>query len=73
MFQRAVNERLGDTKGLIKEFETKLERELRDNIWLICDADEGLLFGEDHEHKWTRALAKLGISADHLSAQAGRA
>lgn len=51
----------------------QLEQELRDNIWLICDADEGILFDEDHEHKWTRALAKLGISADHLSAQAGRA
>jgi len=51
----------------------QLEQELRDNVWLICDADEGLLFDEDHEHKWTRALAKLGISADHLSAQAGRA
>lgn len=51
----------------------QLERELRDNIWLICDADEDLLFDDDHEHKWTRALAKLGISADHLSTQAGRA
>jgi len=51
----------------------QLEQELRDNIWLICDADEGLLFDEDHAHKWTRALAKLGVSADHLSAQAGRA
>ena len=51
----------------------QLEQELRDNVWLICDADEGLLFDEDHEHKWTRALAKLGITADHLSATAGRA
>jgi putative transcriptional regulator len=51
----------------------QLEQEVRDNIWLICDADEDLLFDDDHEHKWTRALAKLGISADHLSAQAGRA
>ena len=51
----------------------QLEQELRDNIWLICDADEGLLFDEDHEHKWTRALAKLGVTADHLSATAGRA
>lgn len=51
----------------------QLEQELRDNVWLICDADEGLLFDEDHEHKWTRALAKLGITADHLSAKAGRA
>ena len=51
----------------------QLEQEVRDNIWLICDADEELLFDDDHEHKWTRALAKLGISADHLSMQAGRA
>jgi putative transcriptional regulator len=51
----------------------QLEQELRENVWLICDADEGLLFDEDHEHKWTRALAKLGITADHLSATAGRA
>jgi putative transcriptional regulator len=51
----------------------QLEQELRDNVWLICDADEGLLFDEDHAHKWTRALAKLGVTADHLSAAAGRA
>ena len=51
----------------------QLEQEVRDNIWLVCDADEELLFDDDHEHKWTRALAKLGISADHLSTQAGRA
>jgi putative transcriptional regulator len=51
----------------------QLEQELRDNVWLICDADEDLLFDEDHDHKWTRALAKLGITADHLSATAGRA
>lgn len=51
----------------------QLEQELRDNVWLICDADEALLFDEDHEHKWTRALAKLGVTADHLSATAGRA
>lgn len=51
----------------------QLEQEVRDNIWLVCDADEDLLFDHDHAHKWTRALAKLGISADHLSAQAGRA
>jgi RelA/SpoT family (p)ppGpp synthetase len=30
VFKRAVNERLGDTKGLIKEIEQKLERALRE-------------------------------------------
>ena len=51
----------------------QLEQELRDNVWLICDADEALLFGDDHDNKWTMALAKIGITADHLSAQSGRA
>jgi putative transcriptional regulator len=51
----------------------QLEQELRDNVWLICEADETLLFGDDYENKWTRALAKIGITADHLSAQSGRA
>ncbi len=51
----------------------QLEQEIRDNTWLTCDADEDLIFDDDHEHKWTRALAKLGVSADRLSPEAGRA
>lgn len=51
----------------------QLEQELRDNVWLICDADEALLFGDDYDNKWTMALAKIGVTADHLSSQAGRA
>lgn len=51
----------------------QLENELRENVWLTCEPDEALLFGDDHEHKWSRALAKIGVSAEHLSAQAGRA
>jgi len=51
----------------------QLEREIRDSVWLTCDADEGLVFDDDHEHKWSRALAKIGVSAENLSAHAGRA
>ena len=51
----------------------QLERELRENVWLTCDADEELVFGDDHEHKWSRALSKIGVAAEHLSAQSGRA
>jgi putative transcriptional regulator len=51
----------------------QLEREIKENTWLTCDADEDLIFGDDHEHKWTNALAKLGVSADHLSSEAGSA
>jgi putative transcriptional regulator len=51
----------------------QLEREVRENIWLVCDPDEALIFGNDHEHKWTRALERIGISAAWLSGTAGRA
>jgi putative transcriptional regulator len=51
----------------------QLEDELIANTWLTCDADEALIFGDDHERKWDRALAKIGISADRLSSLTGRA
>jgi putative transcriptional regulator len=51
----------------------QLEREIRDNVWLTCEPDEALLFGHDYEHKWSTALAKIGVSAERLSSQAGRA
>ena len=51
----------------------QLEREIRDSVWLTCEADEGLVFDDDHEHKWSRALAKIGVSPAHLSALPGRA
>jgi len=51
----------------------QLERELQENVWLTCDADEELLFGADHEHKWSLALTKIGVSAERLSSLSGRA
>lgn len=51
----------------------QLEREIRDNVWLTCDPDEALLFGQDYEHKWSTALARIGVSAERLSSHAGRA
>ncbi len=51
----------------------QLEHEIREGVWLTCDPDETLLFGDDHEHKWSMALSKIGVSADLLSAQTGRA
>jgi putative transcriptional regulator len=51
----------------------QLEREIKDNIWLTCEPDEALVFDEDHDTKWERALAKIGVSAAQLSVQSGRA
>lgn len=40
----------------------QLESELQMNGWLLCDADTKLLFDDEHDSKWDRALAKLGIN-----------
>ena len=51
----------------------QLEEEILGNTWLTCDADEALIFDDDHDTKWTRALAKLRIDPKFLSAEGGRA
>ena len=51
----------------------QLENELKENVWLTCDPDESLIFGGDHDQKWARALAKLGVDPERLSFVAGRA
>lgn len=51
----------------------QLEGELRHNVWLTCEADEALIFDDDHATKWTRALAKLGVDPQFLTAETGRA
>jgi putative transcriptional regulator len=51
----------------------QLEREIRNNVWLTCEADEGLLFDPNPVDKWSKALAKIGVHAGKLSGQSGRA
>ncbi len=51
----------------------QLEAELRGNGWLACPADANLLFGDDEEHKWDRALAKIGVHPAMLSSLGGSA
>jgi len=51
----------------------QLETEIRENVWLTCEADEALVFDGDHDHKWSKALAKLGVDPDWLGAAVGRA
>ena len=51
----------------------QLEAELQHNGWLACPADSELLFSEDEDSKWDRALAKLGIHPAMLSSTGGRA
>jgi putative transcriptional regulator len=51
----------------------QLETEIQQNGWLNCDADPDLIFGEDTEGKYQRALRKLGIDFSQLSTDAGHA
>jgi len=51
----------------------QLDNEIAQNAWLSGPADEGLVFGEDHETKWRRALAKLRLDPGSLSGAAGHA
>jgi len=51
----------------------QLEQEIRHNVWLTVEPDEALVFDDDYDTKWTRAVAKLGIDPNFLGAEAGRA
>ncbi len=51
----------------------QLDDEIRENVWLNVPADPELLFGRDLDHKWERAIAKLGIDVSMLSGDAGHA
>jgi putative transcriptional regulator len=51
----------------------QLETELLANGWLHCAADPDLIFDEDLENKYSRALAKIGIDLSHLVSDAGHA
>lgn len=53
--------------------EGQLENEIKESVWLTCEADEDLIFGADYDQKWARALGKLGVDPKRLSAIAGRA
>jgi putative transcriptional regulator len=51
----------------------QLEAEIQDNGWLHCDADPELVFGDDVEDRYLRALRKIGIDPGMLSNAAGHA
>lgn len=51
----------------------QLDDELQANAWLHVPADIDLVFDEDIDSKWERAMAKLGIDFTMLSLEAGHA
>lgn len=51
----------------------QLENEMQENGWLHCPADSELIFGDDTDGKYEKALRKLGIGLGQLSSEAGHA
>lgn len=51
----------------------QLEAEIHQNGWLNCPADPSLLFDDDFDMKYPRAMRKLGVDIAMLSGQAGHA
>ncbi len=51
----------------------QLDSEIQANGWLNVAADETLVFDDELESKWERAIGKLGIDVSLLSGEAGHA
>jgi putative transcriptional regulator len=51
----------------------QLEHEIQENGWLHCAADPELIFGNDVDGKYEKALRKIGIDLGMLSSEAGHA
>lgn len=51
----------------------QLDFEIQANGWLHTEANENLVFGEDLDSKWERAIQTLGVDISNLSDTAGHA
>jgi putative transcriptional regulator len=51
----------------------QLESELAHNAWLVAEPDQAIIFGDEHEDKWTSAIRQLGIEPSQIIGDAGRA
>lgn len=51
----------------------QLEDELKQNAWLVVDADNAIVFDEAHDKKWERAIKSLGFDPSQLSSAQGSA
>lgn len=51
----------------------QLEGEIQANGWLHCPADKSLVFGDDIDTIYERALSKIGVNPSFLASEAGHA
>ena len=53
--------------------EGQLEEELKENSWLVADADNALIFDTNTPKLWEKAVKTLGIEPSFLTTHAGNA
>ena len=75
---RAIAEGEGPAKSLLTLgyagwSSGQLDNEIQANGWLNVSSDTSILFDEDLNSKWDRAVRKVGIDPSYLSAEAGHA
>ncbi len=51
----------------------QLEQELMENVWLVGEPDVALVYDPSLDTKWSRALARIGVSPDRLQISGGTA
>jgi putative transcriptional regulator len=51
----------------------QLEKEIKDNFWLVCSADTDILFQLPFDERWHAALRLLGVDINWLSSDIGHA
>lgn len=51
----------------------QIEEELAQNAWLVCDADEDLIFDDAFTTKWDRAMASIGVDPSRYVEAIGQA
>lgn len=51
----------------------QLDNEVQANAWLQVPPDDAIIFDDELDTKWSRAVEALGIDISFLSSQAGRA
>jgi putative transcriptional regulator len=51
----------------------QLEDEIKGNAWLVVDADDAIIFGDEYADKWTRAIKTLGLDPSQLTGDMGSA
>ena len=59
--------------GYAKWYPGQLDSEIQANAWLTAPADSTLIFDDDLETKWERAIGQLGFDPGMLSDGAGHA